>query len=102
MLKKAAFAFFILSAVMPSLLRAEAGTAPSRDSAPPRLLIESYFSMDMGLGWKPDKNWEVAVAGQNLIDAHHPEFGTSSAVRSPVVEIQRSVYAKATLFWGGT
>lgn len=54
--------------------------------------IPSYFSLDARLAWRVGKNLEIALVGQNLLDDHHPEFGTSPLVRSPLVEIQRAVY----------
>ncbi len=61
--------------------------------------IESYLSLNARLGWKLNQNWELALIGQNLI-GHHPEFGTSALISSPVVEIERGIYATATLRWG--
>jgi len=57
--------------------------------------IPSYFSLDARLGWRATKNLEISVIGQNLLDDHHPEFGTSPLVLAPLVEIRRTVYAKA-------
>ncbi len=58
--------------------------------------IQSYFTMDARLAWKPRPNLEFAIVGQNLLQDHHPEFGTSALVRSPIVEIERSVYGQVT------
>ena len=58
--------------------------------------IPSYFSLDARLAPRARKNLEIAVVGQNLLDDHHPEFGTSPLVRSPLVEIRRGVYGKVT------
>lgn len=58
--------------------------------------IPSYFALDVRVGWRALANLELAVVGQNLLDRHHPEFGTSPLVRSPLVEIRRGVYGKAT------
>jgi len=60
--------------------------------------IDHYVSLDVRLSWRPGKNLELVIGGQNLLDNHHPESGTSAAVRSPLVEIERGVYGKAT--WG--
>ena len=60
-------------------------------------LIPSYLTMDLRLAWKATKNLSLEVVGQNLLDSHHSESGTSSAIRSPIIEIQRSVYGKVTL-----
>lgn len=59
--------------------------------------IRAYFALDARLAWKPCKNWELEVVGQNLLDTSHPESGQSN--QSPLVEIERSVYAKITYQW---
>lgn len=56
--------------------------------------VPSYFSADVRLAWRPRTALELSLIGQNLLDQHHPEFGTSSLVRSPLVEIRRGAYAK--------
>lgn len=58
--------------------------------------IRGYTTMDARLAWKPRKNLELAVVGQNLLDDQHPEFGTSPLIRSPLVEVERSIYGKIT------
>ena len=59
-------------------------------------VIGAYISLDARLGWTPGKNLELAVAGQNLLDRHHPETGTAQFLRSSPVEIRRGVYGKVT------
>lgn len=59
--------------------------------------IRAYAALDVRLAWKPGKHWELAVVGQNLLDASHPEFGQSN--QGPLVEIERSVYGKITYQW---
>lgn len=61
--------------------------------------IPAYFTMDARLAWKPKPGFEIALVGQNLLDNAHPEFGTSNLVRSPLVEVQRSVYGMVTFKW---
>ena len=61
--------------------------------------IRGYTTMDARLAWKPHKYLELAIVGQNLLDDHHPEFGTSPLVRSPLVEVGRSIYGKVTITW---
>lgn len=58
--------------------------------------VPSYFSFDARLAWRARTNLEIAAVGQNLLDDHHAEFGTSPLVRSPLVEIRRGVYGKVT------
>jgi iron complex outermembrane recepter protein len=56
--------------------------------------IKSYTSLDLRLAWMPTTRLSLEFLGQNLLDRHHAEFGTSPAVRSPLVEIQRSAVAR--------
>ncbi len=47
--------------------------------------VPRYTSLDLRLAWQATRATEVVVAGQNLLDSHHPEFGGGW-------EIQRGVY----------
>lgn len=58
--------------------------------------IPAYGEMDVRLAWRARKNLELSVVGQNLIHSHHPEFGASSLVSTPTVELRRAVYGKLT------
>ena len=58
--------------------------------------ITAYFSPGARLSFQPRDGLTLEVVGENLQDNRHPEFGTSSSIRSPVVELQRSVYGKVT------
>ena len=58
--------------------------------------IASYISLDVRLGWRPVKNIELAIVGQNLLDNHHPEFNPS-IIRFQKTEVERAVYGKVTL-----
>jgi iron complex outermembrane receptor protein len=51
--------------------------------------------VDVRLGWRPLKCLELSVTGQNLVHAHHPEYGFPTAADRE--DISRSVYAKAVL-----
>ncbi len=59
--------------------------------------IPSYWELDLRVGWKPWKNVELSLVGQNLLDKHHPEMA-SSFLQTQATEIQRSMYGKIT--WG--
>ena len=37
--------------------------------------VPGYFEFDARLGWNISDNLELSVAGFNLLDARHPEFG---------------------------
>src|SRR5204863_10190782 len=59
----------------------------------PTLNIGSYVELDARLGWRPTKNLEVALVGQNLVHAHHREF-SPSFIKTQQAEIERGVYGK--------
>ena len=54
--------------------------------------VPSYITADLRLAWRPWRDLEFSIVGQNLIDNRHPEFG-AVATRQ---EIPRSVYGKVT------
>ncbi|MCX7427105.1 MAG: TonB-dependent receptor [Planctomycetia bacterium] len=54
-----------------------------------------YTTMDARLAWQPNKRFEFAVIGRNLLDDHHPEFGPSSYFYH-TTEVKRSVFGKVT------
>ena len=62
----------------------------------PALKINSYVELDVRLGWRPTKNLELAIVGQNLLDNQHPEF-KPSFISTQTTEIERGVYGKVTL-----
>jgi len=55
--------------------------------------IDSYTRLDLRLGWKPTKTFELSLAGQNLIEQQHREHTDQVIFAS---ETQRSFIAKAT------
>lgn len=67
-------------------------------SALPALTVPSYSTADVRLGWharlSEDQNLELSLAGQNLLEPHHLEFG--GADPPPVVGIKRSIYGQVT------
>ncbi len=63
----------------------------------PALNIPGYMEADVRFGWRPTKNIEISIVGQNLLDHRHPEFRTSgSGAGGRVPEVERSVYGKVT------
>lgn len=66
---------------------------------PPGILeFPSYFSLDARLAWNPfgNRNVELAIVGQNLVDNTHPEYGWE--VFTPqIAEVPRSAYVKLTV-----
>ncbi|MBI3849398.1 MAG: TonB-dependent receptor [Verrucomicrobia bacterium] len=61
----------------------------------PNLKISSYVVMDVRLAWRPNKNLELAVVGQNLLDNRHSEFAPT-LLRTQATAVENSVYFKVT------
>jgi iron complex outermembrane receptor protein len=61
-------------------------------AALPSPAVPAYTVMDLRLGWKPRKDMELSITGQNLLDRNHAEFGTNPT-RS---EIPSGVFVKLT------
>ena len=61
----------------------------------PNRSVPSYVVMDLRLGWRPNRNWEFSIVGQNLLDGRHKEFAPSY-IQTEVTEVETSVFAKAT------
>ncbi len=59
--------------------------------------VPRYTRVDLRLGWRPDKNLELSLVGQNLQDDQHPEFREGRNVNiTASTETPRSFYGKAT------
>ena len=54
-------------------------------------IVPSYIEMGLRLGWNPTERIELSVVGQNLLHAHHPEYGFPGPT---LVDIRRNVYGK--------
>ena len=52
--------------------------------------IDNYVRFDTRIAYKPNKNWEFSIVGQNLFDDWHQEFFPFQY--QPSAEIGRSVY----------
>jgi len=61
----------------------------------PAQRVPAYAEADARVGWQVAPRLEIAVVGQNLLHAHHPEFGGSP----DLAEIERSVYGEARWRW---
>jgi iron complex outermembrane recepter protein len=62
------------------------------------LNVPSYITMDLRLAWRPRKNVELAVVGQNLLQTYHYEFGpTTETLGNEATEVPRGVYG--TIAW---
>ena len=65
-----------------------AGDVPNQNT-------DEYTRLDLRLGWRPIERVEVSVAGQNLVDRRHEEFGDGYfTLRGSV---PRGVYGKITV-----
>ncbi len=58
--------------------------------------VPAYLRLDLRLGWRPTKAFELSLVGQNLLDNRHPEWGGIFGVPVRPLEVQRSVYAQAS------
>ena len=58
-------------------------------------LVDSYNSLDLRVGWKPAPTVEIALVGQNLLEAHHLEFKPEFDSMEPT-KVQREAYASIT------
>ena len=56
--------------------------------------VPAYAELNARLGWRPNDRIELALVGQDLLHAQHPEFGTSVPRR---VEFERSVRVMVSL-----
>jgi len=56
--------------------------------------VAAYNTGDVRFGWRASHSWEMSVAGKNLMQPHHAEFGSDV---DTIVGIKRSVFA--TLTW---
>jgi len=57
--------------------------------------VPSYVVGDARIGWRPNKNWEVSLVGQNISNGSHQEFAPSY-LQTDVTEVETSVFAKIT------
>jgi iron complex outermembrane receptor protein len=68
---------------------------PQPSPAAPTMTVPDYFELDARLAWRINKNWEVAVIGQNMLHDRHVEF-EPTYVHTQATEIPRSVFAQVT------
>lgn len=57
--------------------------------------VASYLTIDARLAWKPVKDLELSLVGQNLLDSPHTEF-LPEFVNTIQTQVERSVYGKIT------
>ena len=57
--------------------------------------VPAYTRLDCRLGWRPMESVEISIAGQNLLDKQHPEFGSTRQFAN-ATQVKRSIYGKLT------
>ena len=62
----------------------------------PSVDVPAYLTVDIRVGWRPNKNLEFSIVGQNLLDNAHRE-SSPSFVGTQAGQVERSVYGKVTL-----
>ena len=64
----------------------------------PGQIVESYSTADARFAWKLPRGFEIALVGRNLLQPHHPEFGTDPGTPTTVtlVGIKRSAFVQLT------
>jgi iron complex outermembrane receptor protein len=62
-------------------------------SAVPNQLVPAYHTGDVRIGWFVRPGLELSVAGRNLLQPHHVEYGKNPG---PLVGIRRNAYVKLT------
>jgi len=65
-------------------------------SSLPERGVDSYFTFDARLAWRPTDGVELSIVGQNLMAGHHLE-STPELVDTTPTEVERSVYGKITV-----
>ncbi len=73
--------------------RIEMDTTYRNVSSLPAQKVAAYQTVDARFGWRASQNWNLAVAGQNLLQPRHAEFGSDV---NTIVGIKRDVYATVT------
>jgi iron complex outermembrane receptor protein len=58
--------------------------------------VSSWVRLDSGLVWHVNKNMEVGLWGQNLLDDRHQEFKPMRIINSGGSEVPRSVFLEMT------
>ena len=63
------------------------------------LRVPDYTTFDMRLGWRPTKNLELSLVGQNLLEDKHREYLSQDYISTVPRQLERGVYSKATWSW---
>ena len=67
----------------------------------PAVFTPAYVELNTRMAWRPTPSLELALVGENLLDADHPESGSPASGRppGPANPIQRSVFAEFRWTW---
>jgi iron complex outermembrane receptor protein len=57
-----------------------------------RVPIDGYTELDLRLGWRATAQWDLSLAGRNLLHDHHAEFGPQDSRG----ELERAAYLRAS------
>ena len=70
----------------------------SGQTALPGQYIHAYETADARFGWQVNRHFDLSLVGRNLVQPHHPEFGSDPSATGGVqfVGIRRSVYVNLT------
>jgi iron complex outermembrane receptor protein len=72
--------------------RAEVDAVLRSTSELPNPVVAGYTELTLRLGWRHGTPFEIALVGDNLLHASHPEY----RIGGPLESIERSVFAQAT------
>ena len=66
----------------------------------PGFNIPGYFALDLRVAWRPTSGVELALVGQNLLNAHHAEFAPTF-IGTQRTDVPASFYGQLTWHLGG-
>jgi iron complex outermembrane receptor protein len=61
----------------------------------PWAVVSNYVELDARLAWRPVRNLELFLVGQNLLEGHHPE-AVPEMQATQISEVERGVYVGIT------
>ena len=71
-----------------------AGATDPINNLGPKILVPAYTRLDVRLGYRAGRHWQLSLAGQNLVEARHLE--AVAQLLSIQSYVNRSVYLKST------
>jgi iron complex outermembrane receptor protein len=61
----------------------------------PSINIDSYVDVDLRLGWRPTRSWELALVGQNLLQDRRKEY-EATLLTVDAIQVRRAFYGSVT------